>query len=86
MVRIKRINPETGEEEEVHEGKTFTRFYHYPGTGLGFPLLLLLIGGYFLAKSQGWIPADSSIWPYLLIGIGSWMLFKRILFLILRNR
>jgi uncharacterized ion transporter superfamily protein YfcC len=42
---------------------------HYPWRGIFPGLLLILIGGLFLAVQQSWIP-QNTWWEYLLIGLG----------------
>ena len=46
----------------------------YPLRGLFPGLLLIFLGGMFLANQQGWISGDSW-WQWLLMGIGAILLF-----------
>jgi len=39
--------------------------------------LLIIFGGYLLAKDLGIIPADFSLLPLFLLGLGGWMLVKK---------
>ena len=61
-----------------NEFKKHHKSYVYTGPGIGFPLLILLIGIFLLASSQGWIPADISLWPILFIAFGLWVLVGRL--------
>ena len=54
--------------------KTKKQFY----PGIGFPLLLIVIGMYFLLKSLGYIADDVPFWSILIIAIGVYLLGKRI--------
>ena len=38
--------------------------------------VLVFFGAYFIAKDFGLIPAEFSIWPVFLLGIGAWLLIK----------
>ena len=46
---------------------------------IGFPLLLLVIGVYWLAKDMGWIETTISIWPILLIVFSIYWIMKGML-------
>lgn len=45
------------------------------------PIILIILGVYFLALKQGWVPNFGSIvsewWPVILIVIGVWLLLSR---------
>ena len=49
----------------------------YP-TGIGVPLLVVLIGVYFLLKSLGYIQDSAIFWPVVIIAIGVYWLIQRI--------
>jgi hypothetical protein len=54
---------------------TAQKFYF---AGLGIPLLLIVIGAYYLLKSMGYISNDVAFWPIILIAIGVYWLLQRI--------
>ncbi|MBI5389111.1 hypothetical protein HZB01_01895 [Candidatus Woesearchaeota archaeon] len=54
----------------------YTQYYRRTG-GFGFPLFLILIGLFWLARNQGWIPQTISIWPVILIVFGLWLFWKQ---------
>ncbi len=56
---------------------------HYSSYGIGFALVVLVIGLYWLSKDMGWIQTDVSIWPILLIVLGTYWILKAIVFKIL---
>jgi len=58
--------------------KTWWDMRTYKGPGIGFPLLLIIIGTYFLLKSLGYITDEAPFWSILLIAIGVYLLGKRI--------
>lgn len=41
-------------------------------------LLVIVIGGYYLARDMGWIPRDVALWPIVLITIGVGMFIGNI--------
>ena len=57
----------------VHE-----RMYN-PVAGLGFPLIVLVIGLFWLGKDMGWIKTNISFWAVLLIVLGVYWLLKAIM-------
>ena len=61
-----------------NEFKKHSKTYIYTGPGIGFPLLIILIGVYFLGTAQGWIPEETNFWAVLFIAIGLWMLLSRL--------
>jgi hypothetical protein len=83
-------NPGTGscdwreERRRWRDARRETR-RHYPWHGLFPGLLLIFIGGLFLANQQGWIPVNPW-WQYLLIGMGTIMVITGILRLTFRDR
>ena len=46
------------------------------GSPVCWGIFLVLIGGFAIAKSKGWIPSDTSIWPWIFIGVGAYLLIK----------
>lgn len=57
-------------------------WHHYSGCcGRGYflPLLLIFIGGYYLARNQGLVPENFPFWSSLLVVIGLAMLLKRLI-------
>ncbi|MBW2996019.1 hypothetical protein KY332_01830 [Candidatus Woesearchaeota archaeon] len=58
--------------KKVNVGKCF-----YPA-GIGFPLLVILIGLYFLLKAMGYIQESAIFWPVVIISIGVYWLVQRI--------
>ncbi|MBR9691315.1 hypothetical protein GOV06_00870 [Candidatus Woesearchaeota archaeon] len=46
--------------------------------GIGFPLLLIVIGVYYLLRDLGYIQQTVAFWPIILISIGVYWLTKRI--------
>ncbi|RJQ16822.1 hypothetical protein C4573_02035 [Candidatus Woesearchaeota archaeon] len=53
------------------------RFYYYK-PGIGFPLLIILIGLYLLGRSLGWIPENISVFAIIILIIGFVWLVARI--------
>jgi LiaI-LiaF-like transmembrane region len=43
---------------------------------LFWPILLIIVGTYFLLHNLGWI-RDDIFWPLVLIGIGVWLILRR---------
>jgi len=72
---VKHINP-----------RTQWRTHHYSGYGIGFALIVLVIGLYWLSKDMGWIQTDVSIWPILLIVLGTYWILKAVIFKIMSLR
>ena len=64
-------------KEEVVKPKVHVHHAYYSG-GFAFPLILIFFGFYFLAKNMGWISEKITIWPILFIGIGLYLIFKRV--------
>lgn len=54
------------------------RWYKAYRPGIGFPLLLIIIGVIWLARDYGWIPKELPLIPWILVGIGAWILITRI--------
>jgi uncharacterized membrane protein len=52
----------------------------YRSAGVGFPLLLIIIGAYYLLKSLGYITEEIPFWPILLIAIGIYWLGQRVVY------
>jgi len=50
----------------------------YSTFSIGFALLVLVIGMYFLAKDMGWIQPTISIWPIILIVLGTYWIIRAI--------
>ncbi len=48
-------------------------------SGIGFPLLILVIGIFWLLKDMGIIKSSVSLLSVLLIAIALWMIIKRVL-------
>lgn len=46
--------------------------------GIGFPLVILLIGLYWLGRDLGWIETRISLWPIILIAIGLYWTLARL--------
>jgi hypothetical protein len=46
------------------------------GGGVGFGVLLLVIGGYFIAQDAGYISANVSFWPVALAALGLYFIAK----------
>jgi hypothetical protein len=46
--------------------------------GFGFPLLLIIIGLIWLARDYGWIPKEIPLVPWIILGIGVWILIMRV--------
>jgi len=44
------------------------------GGGYGFAIMLLIIGGFFLARDLGWIDLGISLWPIVLITFGVYLI------------
>ena len=47
------------------------------GGGYGFAILLLAIGGFFLARDLGWIDLNVSLWPIVLIVFGAYLIIVK---------
>jgi len=47
-------------------------------SGVGLPLILLIVGVYWLLKDLGYIQTNISIWPILLIVLGLYWIIGRI--------
>ena len=60
--------------KKVNE-KTWVKAWNCHG-GIGFPLLILVIGLYWFAKDIGWIQTDISFWPVLLIILGIYWIIR----------
>jgi len=67
---VKHINPGP---------KNWNPSYHYSSFGIGFALLVLVIGVYFFAKDMGWIEPEISIWPIILIVLGVYWIIKAVI-------
>ncbi len=50
------------------------------GGGIGFALIVLIIGIIWLARDMGWIDTNVSLWPILLIVLGVYWILKKLLF------
>jgi hypothetical protein len=48
------------------------------GAGIGLPLLVLVIGLYWLAKELGYFQTTISIWPIIFIVFGIYWIIKAI--------
>jgi len=46
-------------------------------SGSGFAVVLIIIGGFFLARDLNWIPANISFWAIALIALGAYFLVKK---------
>ncbi len=62
MIKAKKINVNSG---------------LYP-SGIGFPLLIILIGVYYLLKSLGYIAESVVFWPIVVIALGVYWLIARL--------
>ena len=60
-------------------GQAFSKKHVSHRHGIGFPLLLVLIGVYLLGRELGWFPTTISIWPFILIVIGSYWIILRLI-------
>lgn len=69
-------NQDHSQAESAGSGKSKHSICCRP-CGPGAGILLVLIGGYFLAREMGWLSVDIPIWPLAIIGVGLWMLIKR---------
>jgi hypothetical protein len=47
-------------------------------SGIGFGLVLLLIGALFLLRDLGYITTKISFWTYFFLVIGAWWVFGRL--------
>ena len=47
-------------------------------TGIGVPLLVVMIGIYYLLKALGYIQDSALFWPILIIAVGVYWLVLRI--------
>ncbi len=66
--------------ENVSEGEDFfdwKKMHWHSGHGIGFPLLLLVIGIYWLGSELGIWPVNISIWPVILILVSLYWIIKR---------
>lgn len=52
----------------------------YCGGGYFLPLLLIFIGGYYLARSQGLVPMNFPFWSSLIFILGIALLLKRLMY------
>ena len=50
------------------------------GPSLGFPLILLVVGIYWLGSELGVWPVSFSIWPVLLIALAGYWLIKGLIY------
>jgi len=44
---------------------------------VGFGVLLLVVGGFFLARDLGWVSSDISFWPVVLVALGLYFIARR---------
>ena len=51
-----------------------------PLSGFTLPLVLLVIGVYFLGKDLGWFAGNVSFWPVLLVVIAGYWILKRLVY------
>ena len=49
------------------------KLIQYNGPGIGFPIVLILIGIYIIGMDSGWLP-EVSVWAIILIGFGIMLL------------
>ncbi|MFH1456466.1 MAG: hypothetical protein ABIF40_05980 [archaeon] len=72
MVKAQKIKED--EMQSMH-------WHHMRGwrPGFGFPIGLIIIGLYFIAKEYGFIPKDTMIWPWILLAIGLGMIINRLI-------
>ncbi|MBU2476337.1 hypothetical protein KKG83_02595 [Candidatus Micrarchaeota archaeon] len=69
------------EQVESEKGFGWNKMQWSPGgPHLGFPLILLVIGIYWLGSDMGIWPVPFSIWPVLLIALASYWLIKGIIY------
>lgn len=69
-------------ESETRENESH---YHAYCAGCGgrnwanfWGLLLLIIGGWFLAQQLGWVSDDFPFWPLVLIVFGAYILYNNL--------
>lgn len=63
----------------VNEGRSFRKYYFMKRPTIGFPLLLIFIGGYYLLKSFGYIAEDFPFWPMMFFLLGCYLLIKTVI-------
>jgi len=74
-------------DNKIHEMKEKETFWgekmywnNNSGPSIGFPLLLIVIGIYWLGSEMNLWPIPFSIWPVLFIVFGSYWLIKNVFF------
>ena len=58
--------------------KNNKRGLHCCCSGMGFGILLLIIGGFFIFQDLGWVPTAVSFWPVALTAIGAYFIVKEL--------
>jgi len=65
--------------QKIKEDGMHWQHMRYWRPGFGFPIGLIMIGLYFIAKEYGFIPKDTMIWPWILLAIGLGMVINRLI-------
>jgi len=47
------------------------------GSGFGFGVCLIVLGGFFLARDMGWISNDFSFWPVAILALGVYLVVSK---------